>query len=161
MGHISDVNPKAYAHHNLSITATPTEGPNAGVPFRFTIAESAKVDVGNKVKALMGLGAGPVAVVSSGAEPSWEIKMSQHHESARFARHLGNPHRQFNMVFTWNRASIGTLSIKCDSCMVEKGFGFDSSHDGAPNDTISGKCVDVLHKLPLTTRFVSVVRDEQ
>jgi hypothetical protein len=154
-----DRNSPAFAHHNVKHTVKPIEGSNRGRILSLDAVESCKADVGNKVTHLKGSGAGPLSVVSGGAEPSGEIKFSTNIESAQMAKHIGNVHNRFTYTVTMTRVGLQRHTYTLKNCMVEKGFGFESGHDSGPNDTVSFKCTDITLKVGNGKEF-SLVHEE-
>lgn len=138
-----DRNSPVFAHHNGQLRIIALEGPTPGRGLKLDAAESVKMDPGNKVKSIPGAFSGPIAVVSSGADPSFEFKLSTQLESVQILKLIGNVHQRFTLVRTYTRPGLKRITYRSKNCMIEKGLGVDSSHDNGVQDTVSGKCTDI------------------
>ena len=128
-------NAPAFAHNNLTVALTPTEGINSGKPFTFGSAESVKLDAGEKAAVGKGLSVGPVYVVSVAAEPAGEMKLSISAEATAALKHLGNLGVRFTVDATFVRAGVPTIAWKALGCVCDGGWGgFDSSADAPPSN---------------------------
>ena len=137
-------NAPAFGHKDLTVTLTPTEGPNAGKPFTFDSAESCKLDAGEKAAAGKGLSVGPVYVVAVGAEPSGELKLSIADECTAAVKHLGHLGRRFTLDAVFRRTGLPTRAYKALGCSCDGGWGgFDSSTDTPPSTTPKIKMTDL------------------
>lgn len=147
---IATTNPLVFAPHNLHLRFRALDGPNAGRRYSpGGSKESVKVDPGGKTIVLKGMSSIPVGIAQGAAEPSAEIKFSNAAHAWAFGTFLGGGRGgqldvRFDATFTWAKRGLATRVFELKSCMVEKGFGFDSGADASPSDTLSVKLVDIL-----------------
>jgi len=137
-------NAPAFGHKDLTVTITPLEGVNARRIFTLRSASSVKIDPGPKAARGKGLSVGPVFVVATAADPTGEIKLDNANESADLLKHLGHTGVLFSVSAVFTRRGAPSRHYQCTPCAVDGGFGFDSSADAPPSDTVKFAPVDIL-----------------